>query len=67
MLGKLVHISVDVLILSALLAGIRRSTGITPSSSQIPNKDVRKWFQNYLEFGAQPISAVLSRYAPLGG
>ena len=29
MLGKLVHLGIDALLLSALLAGIRRSTGLT--------------------------------------
>lgn len=51
MLGKLVHIGFDALIISAFLAGIRRTTGLTPKLSDVPNKDVRQMLRSYLEFG----------------
>jgi len=51
MLGKIVHIGLDALLISAFLAGIKRSTGLTPALSQVPNKDVRQLLRTYLEFG----------------
>lgn len=51
MLGKLVHLGIDALLLSALLAGIRRSTGLTPKMSAVPNKDIRQLLRSYLECG----------------
>lgn len=51
MFGKLIHLGVDAVLVSALLAGVRRSTGLTPALAVIPNKDFRKWFKNYLELG----------------
>ncbi|KAF4574580.1 hypothetical protein EYR40_005678 [Pleurotus pulmonarius] len=51
MLGKLVHIGFDALLISAFLAGIRRTTGLTPALSQVPNKDIRQLLRSYLEFG----------------
>ncbi|KAF5333739.1 hypothetical protein D9611_002352 [Ephemerocybe angulata] len=51
MLGKLVHIGFDALLISALLAGIKRTTGLTPALHQVPNKDIRKVMRSWLEFG----------------
>ncbi|KJA24608.1 hypothetical protein HYPSUDRAFT_38672 [Hypholoma sublateritium FD-334 SS-4] len=51
MLGKLVHIGFDALLITAFLAGIKRTTGLTPALSQVPNKDVRHLLNSYLEFG----------------
>lgn len=51
MFGKLVHLGIDAILVSALLAGVRRSTGLTPALSQVPNKDVRQFLRTYLEFG----------------
>ncbi|KAF5321869.1 hypothetical protein D9619_001058 [Psilocybe cf. subviscida] len=51
MLGKLVHIGFDALIISAFLAGVKRTTGLTPALAQVPNKDVRQMLNSYLEFG----------------
>jgi len=51
MFGSLFHLAVDALLLSAFLAGIKRSTGLTPALSQVPNKDVRQLLRTYLEFG----------------
>jgi len=51
MLGKLVHLGFDALLISAFLAGIKRSTGLTLKLSTVPNKDVRQLLSSYLEFG----------------
>ncbi|KAG1820569.1 DUF1748-domain-containing protein [Suillus subaureus] len=51
MLGWLFHLGLDAFIISAFLAGIRRSTGLTPALSQVPNKDIRQLLRSYLEIG----------------
>lgn len=51
MFGKLFHLGLDALLISAFLAGIKRSTGLTPALAQVPNKDVRQMLRSYLEFG----------------
>ncbi|KIK99711.1 hypothetical protein PAXRUDRAFT_8725 [Paxillus rubicundulus Ve08.2h10] len=51
MFGRLFHLGFDALMISAFLAGVRRSTGLTPALSQVPNKDVRQLLRSYLEFG----------------
>ncbi|KLO16385.1 DUF1748-domain-containing protein [Schizopora paradoxa] len=51
MFGKLFHLGFDAVLLSAFLAGLRRSTGLTPALSQVPNKDVRQLCRSYLEMG----------------
>ncbi|KAK0467978.1 DUF1748-domain-containing protein [Desarmillaria tabescens] len=51
MLGKLVHIGIDAIIISAFLAGVKRTTGLTPALGQVPNKDIRQLLRSYLEMG----------------
>ncbi|KAH9950105.1 DUF1748-domain-containing protein [Amylocystis lapponica] len=51
MFGTLAHLGFDALLLSAFLAGVRRTTGLTPRLSQVPNKDIRQILRSYLEFG----------------
>nr|GAT53805.1 predicted protein [Mycena chlorophos] len=51
MLGKLVHIGLDLALISVVLAGLKRNTGLTPKLTQVPNKDVRQLLRTYLEFG----------------
>ncbi|KAJ5774220.1 hypothetical protein N7457_009116 [Penicillium paradoxum] len=54
MLGRLTHYAFDAVLFSAFLAGVKRSTGLTPSvnSDKITeNKDVKKWVDNYLGVG----------------
>lgn len=51
MLGKLVHIGVDALLISAFLAGVRRNTGLSPAVARVPNKDFRQMLRTYLEVG----------------
>ncbi|KAI0721964.1 DUF1748-domain-containing protein [Cerioporus squamosus] len=51
MFGTLIHLGIDAALLSAFLAGIRRTTGLTPKLSDVPNKDIRQILRSYLEFG----------------
>ncbi|KAF9956156.1 hypothetical protein BGZ72_002981 [Mortierella alpina] len=48
---RLVHYAVDAILISAVLAGIKRSTGLTVASSKIDNKDVRSAVEKYLSIG----------------
>ncbi|EAS29288.3 uncharacterized protein CIMG_08034 [Coccidioides immitis RS] len=53
-LGRLTHYAFDAVLISAFLAGIKRSTGLTPSlnSDKISdNKEVKRWVDNYLGVG----------------
>lgn len=51
MFGRVVHLIVDAMLISVVLSGIKRNTGLTLSLSRIPNRDVRKFFSAYLEAG----------------
>ncbi|KAF8609272.1 DUF1748-domain-containing protein [Ceratobasidium sp. AG-I] len=51
MFGKLFRLGLDAVILSAFLAGVQRSTGLTPAIGRIRNKDLRQILRSYLEFG----------------
>ncbi|CCH62829.1 hypothetical protein TBLA_0I01710 [Henningerozyma blattae CBS 6284] len=51
MFGKIVHISADLLLVSACLAGIRRNTGLTPKLESIEDPTIRKYFGKYLNYG----------------
>ncbi|KAK4943130.1 hypothetical protein LTR66_014637 [Elasticomyces elasticus] len=53
-LGRLTHYAFDAVLISAFLAGVKRSTGLTPSLRQdrlADSDSVRKWFDNYLWLG----------------
>ncbi|KAJ5234818.1 uncharacterized protein N7469_003986 [Penicillium citrinum] len=54
MFGRLTHYAFDAVLFSAFLAGVKRSTGLTPSvdSDKISDsKDVKKWIDSYLGVG----------------
>jgi len=51
MLGKFVHLGIDAILVSIALAGIKRSSGLTPAISKLPNKDLRQLLVTYLEIG----------------
>ncbi|KAG8981823.1 hypothetical protein FRB94_009211 [Tulasnella sp. JGI-2019a] len=51
MLGRLIHYGIDAFLISAFLAGVKRSTGLTPALSLVPDKDVRHLIESYLEVG----------------
>jgi len=53
-LGRIAHITFDAVLLSAFLAGVKRSTGLTPSlrsESLSDSPSVKKWVENYLWVG----------------
>ncbi|KAF8743859.1 hypothetical protein AX14_000257 [Amanita brunnescens Koide BX004] len=51
MFGSLAHLTFDAVLFSAFLAGVKRTTGLTPGLSQIANKDIRHLVRAYLEIG----------------
>ncbi|KAI4522133.1 hypothetical protein GGG16DRAFT_129093 [Schizophyllum commune] len=51
MLGKLVHYGVDAVLLSTVLAGIRRSSGFTVNPTTVPEGTPRSIFEKYLSVG----------------
>jgi len=54
MITRLTHYAFDAVLISAFLAGIKRSTGLTPSlnSDRITeNREIKKWIDKYLGVG----------------
>ncbi|KAI9660424.1 MAG: hypothetical protein M1821_009774 [Bathelium mastoideum] len=54
LLGRITHFAFDAVLFSAFLAGVRRSTGLTPSLRQesvSESTEVRKWLDRYLWLG----------------
>ncbi|WFC97115.1 hypothetical protein MBRA1_003781 [Malassezia brasiliensis] len=51
MFGRVMHLVVDAMLISVVLSGIKRNTGLTLSLARIPNHDLRKFFSAYLEAG----------------
>jgi len=54
-LGRLTHIAFDAVLISAFLAGVKRSTGLTPTSIKASSlgesKEVQTWVDRYLGVG----------------
>ncbi|GAB7338430.1 hypothetical protein MBLNU457_4719t1 [Dothideomycetes sp. NU457] len=53
-LGRLTHYAFDAVLLSAFLAGVKRSTGLTPSiksDSLTQNESAKSWIATYLGIG----------------
>ncbi|KAF2771016.1 DUF1748-domain-containing protein, partial [Teratosphaeria nubilosa] len=51
-LGRLAHLTFDAVLISAFLAGVKRSTGLTlKSESFSESPSVKKWVENYLWVG----------------
>jgi len=50
-LGRVIHIGVDAILVSAVLAGIKRSTGLQFKSEAIESKDIRGAVNKYLNVG----------------
>ncbi|KAJ9656008.1 hypothetical protein H2198_005261 [Neophaeococcomyces mojaviensis] len=56
-LGRLTHYAFDAVLISAFLAGVRRSTGLTPTSIKTSsvagenNKEIQSWVDRYLGVG----------------
>ncbi|KAF7580636.1 hypothetical protein FOB63_004574 [Clavispora lusitaniae] len=50
-LGKLTHYGVDLVLISIILAGIHRNTGLVFDTAHLSSADFRKWFGQYLSVG----------------
>jgi len=50
MLGRLVHYAADAVLLSTVLAGVKRSSGFTPDLEKVP-ESARAPAQTYLTIG----------------
>ncbi|KAK6201457.1 uncharacterized protein RJT21DRAFT_1397 [Scheffersomyces amazonensis] len=59
-LGKLAHYSFDLILISIILAGIHRNTGLVFDSSHFSSVDFRRWFGNYLAFGEKCYDSTVS-------
>ncbi|KJA23012.1 hypothetical protein HYPSUDRAFT_138454 [Hypholoma sublateritium FD-334 SS-4] len=51
MLGKLVHYTADAVLLSTVVAGIRRSSGFSPDTSSISDPTVKSVADKFLGVG----------------
>ncbi|EIW67342.1 hypothetical protein M231_02516 [Tremella mesenterica] len=51
MIGKLVHYTFDALALSAILAGVKKSTGFSPATNLIPDSSIKSFADGYLSAG----------------
>ncbi|KAM3558583.1 hypothetical protein MY1884_003921 [Beauveria asiatica] len=51
--GRLTHYAFDAVIISAFLAGMKRSTGLTFKTEKVAgdNKEANKWINKYLGLG----------------
>ncbi|KAI9152012.1 hypothetical protein HJFPF1_09231 [Paramyrothecium foliicola] len=51
--GRLTHYAFDAVLLSAFIAGMKRSTGLTFKTDKVAgdNKEVSKWIDKYLGVG----------------
>lgn len=50
-MSKLAHYSFDLVLISIILAGIHRNTGLVFDTSHFSSVDFRRWFGSYLSFG----------------
>jgi len=63
MLGRLTHYAFDAVLISTILAGMKRSTGLTPSlksDTVSGNADVKKWVDKYLDVGEFVMDSAVS-------
>jgi len=51
MLGRLVHYTFDAVLLSTVVAGVRRSSGFEPQTALIPEATVRSVAESFLGVG----------------
>lgn len=65
-LGKLVHYSVDAILLSTIIAGVRRSTGLTLRPGAVDNPDAKPYIRKYLELGEWMLDSSTSVMAASG-
>jgi len=67
MFGRLIHLSVDAVLVSTVIAGLRRSSGFSPATPLIPDPTLRSVVDSYLGVGETVFdmvqaTAVNSRY-----
>lgn len=51
MLGRFFHLFVDAMLVSVVLSGIKRNTGLTLSLGRIRHTEIRRFLSAYLEAG----------------
>ncbi|WFD35173.1 hypothetical protein MCUN1_002023 [Malassezia cuniculi] len=51
MLGRLAHLAFDALLISMVLTGIKRNTGLTLSLYRIKHREIQQFLSGYLEAG----------------
>ncbi|CEG82507.1 hypothetical protein RMATCC62417_16570 [Rhizopus microsporus] len=51
MLGRIFHFTADAVLVSTVLAGIKRNTGLEPATSQIEHEEIKKYVTKYLNIG----------------
>lgn len=49
--SSLLHYAFDAALISVCLAGVKRSTGLSPAVSKVQSKEVRQILLSYLEMG----------------
>ncbi|CAO3609250.1 unnamed protein product [Mucor hiemalis] len=50
-MSKLLHYAFDAVLITTVLAGIKRSTGLQPATAKIESKTVREYVDKYLGIG----------------
>jgi len=50
-LGKIVHLAADAVLVSAVLAGIKRSTGLSVATNKIENQELKSAVVKFLNVG----------------
>ncbi|SCV06226.1 LANO_0H24872g1_1 [Lachancea nothofagi CBS 11611] len=50
-IGKAIHFSVDLTLVSLCLAGVKRNTGLTPKLDSIEDTHIRGYVHKYLNIG----------------
>ncbi|KAL7421792.1 hypothetical protein Q5752_003563 [Cryptotrichosporon argae] len=58
MFGRLTHYALDLVLVSAVLAGVRRSTGYTPRAALLSDAGLRSLLTSYLNLGEMLFGAV---------
>ncbi|KAG2228219.1 hypothetical protein INT45_011011 [Circinella minor] len=59
MWNKLLHVTVDAILVSTFLAGVKRTTGLQPAINKIQNKEIRGYLESYLNFGEYVLDSAI--------
>ncbi|KAI8067586.1 hypothetical protein BC940DRAFT_333600 [Gongronella butleri] len=57
MWSRFLHLTLDAVLVSTILASIKRLTGIQPAVSKIQNKEIRGYIDQYLGVGEYVLDA----------